>query len=265
MNTNLNENDNGRNDNGGNESEERPSSGDAASGLDNRRGVGRDPLRTLVGIGAQGERTYRAITEASQTYRRNTRPLRSYKSESWNPQRFADELERASRRHGAWITDIGIFADRWIFRGYESDIFLSKDGRYVIKLNCLGLLYGKYGIERFIDRLYAHNRVFKHTPYTIVGVTDDACVPPERENGELTAQGRIRLVLEQPYVDNAREATQRQIDNELRAMGFEETTIYDGNRGWTDGEYVLWDARPANVLIDEHGELCFIDIVINSC
>lgn len=265
MNTNLNENDNGRNDNGRNESEERPSSGDAASGLDNGPGMVHDALRELVGIGAQGKRTYRAITEASQAYRRNSRPLRSYKSEPWNQQRFARELEGASRRHGAWITDIGIFADRWIFGGYESDVFLSKDGRYVIKLNCLGLLYGKYGIEQFIDRLYAHNCLFTNTPYTIIGVTDDSYVPLEREGVDPMAQGRIRLVLEQPYVDNAHEATQRQIDDGLRKMDFRETILYDGGMGWTDGQYVLWDARPTNVLIDEHGELYFIDIVINSC
>jgi hypothetical protein len=70
------------------------------------------------------------------------------------------------------------------------------------------------------------------------------------------------MVMEQPYVDVERNATQREIDDYLINRGFrlEGKTL----KHWTNDIYIIADARPANVLKGKDGNLYFIDTIPRS-
>ena len=71
--------------------------------------------------------------------------------------------------------------------------------------------------------------------------------------------GKVCAVLSQPYIISEREATEKEINNELQRLGF---------MPQIDGEYYsnkvhdIFDASPNNVLVGIDGNLYFIDTII---
>jgi len=139
-------------------------------------------------------------------------------------------------------------------------VYISKDGKKVIKVNNLSFLnendtdyeYTR-DLDYFIDRIAAHNELFPDTPYNIIGITEQ--------------DGKVSIVTEQPYIANATEPAQQEIDDNLTERGFTKKVlgkgVNEGLTGWTDGIYEITDAKPANVLKDADGNLRFIDTDIS--
>ena len=156
------------------------------------------------------------------------------------------DIIRQNKGSQTWIEDIRtITTGKRIGLGGENDVYLSSDGKSVIKLNDFSYLpENSTNFDSFLNRIDSHNELFPNDAITIIGFT-------------LNSEGRVSVILSQPYISNAREATQEEIDNFLEEMDF--YTDMSGN--WTDGTFEIADTKPNNVLIDADGILHFIDVL----
>ena len=155
------------------------------------------------------------------------------------------DVVRRSKESQTWIEDIQSIAGKHLLRGGENDVYLSNDGKSVIKVNDFSYLPdNSTNFDSFMNRVDAHNELFPNDAITIIGFTRNS-------------EGKVSVVLSQPYISNAREATQEEIDNFLEGMDF--YTDMSGN--WTDGTFDIADTKPNNVLVDEDGNLHFIDVL----
>lgn len=164
----------------------------------------------------------------------------------WTRNTLLRDVVQRNKGHQTWIDDIqSIISGERIGLGGENDVYLSRDGKSVVKINDFSYLpENSTNFDSFMNRVDAHNELFPHDAITILGFT-------------LNSDGKVSVVLSQPYISNAREATQEEIDNFLEEMGF--YTDMSGN--WTDGTYEIADTKPNNVLVDEDGNLHFIDVI----
>lgn len=164
----------------------------------------------------------------------------------WTRNTLLRDVVQRNKGHQTWIEDIQpIISGERIGLGGENDVYLSRDGKSVIKINDFSYLpENSTNFDSFMNRVDAHNELFPNDAITILGFT-------------LNSDGKVSVVLSQPYIGNAREATQEEIDNFLEEMGF--YTDMSGN--WTDGTYEIADTKPNNVLVDEYGNLHFIDVL----
>lgn len=164
----------------------------------------------------------------------------------WTRNTLLRDVVQRNKGHQTWIDDIqSIINGERIGLGGENDVYLSRDGKSVVKINDFSYLpENSTNFDSFMNRVDAHNELFPHDAITILGFT-------------LNSDGKVSVVLSQPYISNAREATQEEIDNFLEEMGF--YTDMSGN--WTDGTYEIADTKPNNVLVDEDGNLHFIDVI----
>ena len=164
----------------------------------------------------------------------------------WTRNTLLRDVVQRNKGHQTWIDDIqSIINGERIGLGGENDVYLSRDGKSVVKINDFSYLpENSTNFDSFMNRVDAHNELFPHDAITILGFT-------------LNSDDKVSVVLSQPYISNAREATQEEIDNFLEEMGF--YTDMSGN--WTDGTYEIADTKPNNVLVDEDGNLHFIDVI----
>lgn len=153
------------------------------------------------------------------------------------------ELAKRASRSAQWINDITSIISYPIGKGGENEVYRSSDGQSVIKVNDFSYLpNNSTNFDSFINRIETHNELFPHDAFTILDFT-------------LNSENNISVVLSQPYIKNARTATQEEIDSFFESMGF--YTDMSGN--WTDGIYEIADTKPENVLADEENNLHFID------
>ena len=164
---------------------------------------------------------------------------------SWTKESILGDVVRRSKESQTWIEDIQSIAGKHLLRGGENDVYLSYDGKSVIKVNDFSYLPdNSTNFDSFMNRVDAHNELFPNDSITVLGFTRNS-------------EGKIAVVLSQPYIGNAREATQEEIDNFLEGMDF--YTDMSGN--WTDGTFDIADTKPNNVLVDADGNLHFIDVL----
>ena len=69
----------------------------------------------------------------------------------------------------------------------------------------------------------------------------------------------ICAVLVQPFIAEARLATEQEIRDELLRLGFHSE---DDGGYYTNGQHDIFDAVDGNVLVDDDGHLYFIDTII---
>lgn len=164
----------------------------------------------------------------------------------WTRDTLLRDVVQRNKGHQTWIEDIQpIISGERIGLGGENDVYLSRDGKSVIKINDFSYLpENSTNFDSFMNRVDAHNELFPNDAITILGFT-------------LNSDGKVSVVLSQPYIGNAREATQEEIDNFLEEMGF--YTDMSGN--WTDGTFDIADTKPNNILVDEYGNMHFIDVL----
>lgn len=162
----------------------------------------------------------------------------------WTRDTLLRDVVQRNKGHQTWIEDIQpIISGERIGLGGENDVYLSRDGKSVIKINDFSYLpENSTNFDSFMNRVDTHNELFPNDAITILGFT-------------LNSDGKVSVVLSQPYIGNAREATQEEIDNFLEEMGF--YTDMSGN--WTDGTFDIADTKPNNILVDEYGNMHFID------
>ena len=152
------------------------------------------------------------------------------------------QLTKWAKANGYWILsdDLGTFEDR----GSENEVDLSRSENLVYKLN--DFRYSDDNLTPFFERIEAHNFYFPDCAYTLVGFSENK-------------EGNVCAVLRQPYILSSREATDREITDELVKLGFMSQT--DGEY-FTNGTHDIFDASPNNVLVGIDGNLYFIDTII---
>jgi hypothetical protein len=197
------------------------------------------------GYGAYDEEN-RRIQEISnelqrlcRLYETEPRDGKGYGSRFEIEQRVAEQYARTT---GLWIPmdsifELGIPGPS----GNENDTYVAEDTIY--KVNNL---LNSGGICKLFDKILLHNLIFPNTAYRIHGFTG--------------YDGRtIMPVLEQERICEAQPATQVMIDTYMAAIGF----IKDKTDGrFTNGDYVVWDLVPRNVLIDADGDMYVVDAEI---
>ena len=146
---------------------------------------------------------------------------------------------------GNWHTDVSNFSDgkEPIGSGTDSDVYLSKDGKSVIKVS-KGKPYGK----RFrpdVDNVALFNTVFPGSRYTIEGY------------GEI--DGKFVRFLKQPFVDfsDSTPLTEGERVAYMEKLGFK--PINKENTAFSNGEIVASDLQKSNVVRDRNGNVRVID------
>lgn len=164
-----------------------------------------------------------------------------------NKQSLLRNVVERSKKTGTWISNLSSIVGKVIGNGQENDVFLSADGLHVIKLNNFGLVPKEANsLEGFVHRLLTHNALFPDCAYTILGFT-------------YNADQEICAILRQPYIKAIRYATDEEIDSFLEDKGY----TVDMDDIWFDGQYEISDVKSSNVLVDDYGNLHFIDAVVN--
>ena len=197
------------------------------------------------GYGAYDEEN-RKIQEISNELQRL---CRLYEAEprdgKGNGSRFEIEqrvAEQYAKTNGIWIPmdnifDLGIPGPS----GNENDTYVAEDTIY--KVNNL---LNSGGICKLFDKILLHNLIFPNTAYRIHGFTG--------------YDGRtIMPVLGQERICEAQPATQIMIDTYMSAIGFTKEST-EGR--FTNGDYIVWDLVPRNVLIDADGDVYVVDAEI---
>ena len=146
---------------------------------------------------------------------------------------------------GNWHTDIADFTDQRepIGSGTDSDVYLGKDGKSVIKVS-KGKPYGK----RFrpdVDNVALFNTVFPGSRYTIEGY------------GEI--DGKFVRFLEQPIVDftSSTPLTEGERVAYMEKLGFK--PINKENTAFSNGEIIASDLQKSNIVKDKQGNVRVID------
>ena len=242
----------------------------AETGLDNGRTVEgsaqRIPLgtqsqmsaiaRTAEAADAGGiDRTDRTLEEREELEARGIDP-------TFSKLNFRKELVKNAKANGVWLDDSylddkQLIHDRRAKGTSENDVYKNPDGKTLTKLNDLSYVTGTghtRNLSALLDRIKTHNAIFPEVAYEIRGFMNNR-------------HGIPSLVMEQPEIDAERNATQEEIDNHLRSIGFTlsgSRTWSNSHPVWSNGVYELFDARPANVLVGKDGNLYFIDTVLHS-
>jgi len=129
---------------------------------------------------------------------------------------------------------------QYLTEGGESKVFLSEDGRSVIKLNDAGY-YATW--TEYFNSLLLHNLLFDNTAYSLLGFTE--------------VDEKFFAVVQQPFVEGD-QASLDHIEGFLNFNGFEKTRRQD----YYNDEFrlALEDMHDENVLA-RHEVLFFIDTV----
>ena len=123
--------------------------------------------------------------------------------------------------------------------GVENDVYLNKQGNFVYKVNNL---MTSLCVSDFLQRIMLHNSIFPQTGYELYGFTG-------------FGNGNVYPILKQNYIFDAEYATPIEIDTYMSALDFEKVD----EATFTNGEIVVSDLHPRNVLKDKDGDLYVVD------
>ena len=152
-------------------------------------------------------------------------------------------LKKWAQEQDCWYDDRTQFGD-FFDRGSENEVYLSVDGTEIIKLN--DFRYSDDNLTPFFERIKAHNKYFPDCAYRMIGFAENK-------------DGNVCAVLVQPFIAEARLATEQEIRDEFLRLGFH---AEDDGGYYTNGQHDIFDAVDGNVLIDSDGHLYFIDTII---
>lgn len=234
--------------------------------MDNRRTMESSTFSKLVGGQSQAigiHRTTEAlngagssspILEIEELEELESRGINPY----WEKTAFRNELKKKAQQNAVWL-DMSYLDDKTLMHDQkkegtsENDVYLNNDGKTLTKINNLSYVQSaelNRNFNSFIDRLIAHNTLFPDVGYTIKGFMNNK-------------NGYSSLVLEQPFISGIeRNATKDEIEKYLTSNEFKiagKRSWSNGHEVWSNGEYELFDARPANVLKAKDGNLYFVD------
>ena len=118
------------------------------------------------------------------------------KNSSW---RQKQELEVFAKNNDYWYDNYKGLGE-YIGKGMESLVFLSKDGEKVFKVNDLEFYDTPLN---YLNTINEHNKLFPEAPYKVIGFTT-------RKD-----TSNFSFVLEQPFIQAERGATQEEVNKEL--------------------------------------------------
>lgn len=124
--------------------------------------------------------------------------------------------------------------------GVESEVYYNELDGFVYKVNNLSL---SKNILSFLERINLHNKLFPETQYELIGFSG-------------FGNGSVYPIVRQRFIPNAEFATPEEIDSYMRSLGFEKTSK---EAEYSNGEYVVSDLRPRNVLKDSDGDIYVVD------
>lgn len=152
----------------------------------------------------------------------------------------ARAAEVYAKEKGIWIPMQEIFSlGEPAPSGNENDVYFNSQDNSVYKVNNL---MNSGNITSLLERIKLHNQYFPDTRYELVGFSGFG--------------GRdIYPVLQQRYIENATFATPKEIENYMEALGFERI----GDAEYSNGNVVISDLRPRNVLKDGDGDIYVVD------
>ncbi len=152
-------------------------------------------------------------------------------------------LKQWAQEQDCWFDDNRQFGD-FFDRGSENEVYLSPDQKEIVKLN--DFRYADDNLTSFFERIKTHNKYFPDCQYRMIGFAENR-------------DGKVCAVLVQPFIADARLATQEEIHDEFLRLGFHPE---DHGEYYTNGQYDIFDAVDGNVLIDDEGNMFFIDTII---
>ena len=149
------------------------------------------------------------------------------------------EAEAYAKANGIWIpytelSELGYPS----LSGNENENYTEEDG-YIYKVNNL---QNSGGILSLFNRINLHNEIFPETSYTFIGFTgfDGRSVYP---------------IFRQKYVGSSKNATPEEINEYMTLLGY----IKKGDTQYIQGDIIISDLRPRNVLKDDDGNIYVID------
>jgi len=101
-------------------------------------------------------------------------------------------------------------------------------------------------MNKLFDRIDIYNQLFPYLALKFVGF-------------QVMSESSVFPVFAQPFISGARMATKEEIDAYMQSMDFSPTGE-DGK--FSNGQILLWDIKPKNVLITQTGEIAVIDAEI---
>ena len=152
-------------------------------------------------------------------------------------------LRQWAQEQNCWFDDRSQFGD-FIDRGSENEVYLSPNSKEIVKLN--DFRYSDDNLTSFFERIKAHNNYFDACPYRMTGFAENQ-------------EGHVCAISVQPYIDDARLATNQEIHDEFIRLGFRPE---DDGAYYTNGQHDILDAVDGNVLVGGDGHLYFIDTII---
>jgi serine/threonine protein kinase len=124
--------------------------------------------------------------------------------------------------------------------GNESENWIDPANNLVYKMNTLMHVGGD--LQKLFNRIEYYNHLFPHIALQFVGfhvMSEDNAYP----------------IFIQPFVDNVRFATPSEILSYMKSRGFEPQ---EKDGVFCDGQYLLSDIKPKNVLASEDGLAIFV-------
>lgn len=167
----------------------------------------------------------------------NVEPAEGYK------RRQIEKLKQFATRFNLWI-NFDTFFLSYLSKGGENEVFTGEED-IVFKLN--NFEYAGDDLLHFFIRIAAHNHFFSNVSYNMIGFA-------------YNSQHEFCAVLTQPYVRAKREATEKEIETYMKALGFEMNFTDE----FYNEDYVIFDAVPNNVLYGIDDKLYFIDTQIRT-
>lgn len=165
--------------------------------------------------------------------------------------RFAQHTAAAewAVANGRVVDMFGTFAKErhlMIFQsGNECENWLDPIDNVLYKMNTL--THVGEDILKLLDRIDIYNQLFPLLHMKLVGL-------------QVMSETSVFPVFSQPFISGARMATTNEIFEYMQSRGFTPTGE-DGK--FSNGELLLWDIKPKNVLVTETGEIAVIDAEID--
>jgi len=157
-------------------------------------------------------------------------------------------LTEYAKENDCWF-DLKYIKDnfKYLGSGAEADVFLDKDGKYVLKVVNYSA-FSETPLDYLNNRISVHNFIFPATAYCLIGFT---------YSEEIGEEG-FYFITRQPFIDSKKpRPSQQEIDDYMEKRGFvinDGTCIIEG--------YVISDLAPRNFVKDNDGNLFCIDPLI---
>lgn len=153
-----------------------------------------------------------------------------------------------AKDNGLWVDNIYQLGNPMKGGGMENTLVLGKDNTTIYKSN--NLLNSENSIETLLETIEAHNLLFPNTAYEIAGYT--GFVKPNNQSPY------VEVILKQEFIPDTQQATPQEIADYMQSLGFEKVN----DTTFSNGEYVVSDLHPRNVLKDENGTIYVVDNII---